>query len=213
MSYATKQMSSNNDKVWVNDIGVLLQSDKLMDIWPNDANTLDENYNAMLRFLILYSVVLAMFKQTTIPFAMLFIFMISFYLYYQLTNLKIHNDQQTPLLSVDNDITYPEMQIVPNPNVHHYEAHDDIHCKTSTQSNPFRNPMIGESTENLYRPLCNENNEELNHMLTYNLPRSEWDLYNNQNSQRQFYTVTNHTSYVDQTEYAKWLYSDSTNRI
>ena len=207
------QIMTNHDKVWVHDIGILLQSDKLMDIWPNDTNTLHENYNAMLRFLIIYSIVLAMFKQSTIPFAMLFIFMISFYLYYQLTNLG----NKQPL--VKNEIHYSDITFPNNNGSDRVLDHisdrvsTEAYCKSSTLSNPLRNPMIGESTEYLYRPLCNENNEELNSMLTSDLPRSEWDIYNNQNSQRQFYTVTNHTSYADQTEYAKWLYSDSTNRI
>ena len=206
--------TSMHDMLWTDDIGILINNDKITDIWPSESNTLHENYNAMIRFMSLYTVMIALYKQNTIPFAMLFVFMIIFYLFYNFLYSNKQNDVDI-LHKVNNrmDQIRPNM-IIGNKMNNEMKEYPSKHCKASTGSNPFMNPILGESMEDTYKPICDfETNKNIDNNFVSSLPQSEWDIYNKQNSQRQFYTIPNHTSYADQSEYAKWLYGNNSRMI
>ena len=201
------------DPIWVDDIHVLKTN---YDIWPSNENTLHANYNAMLRFLILYTIMLSLYKQSTVPFAMLFITMIILYLFYKL----IRPENQKPYPNLKQQMQYQTQQQTQQqmqqqmPRARLSNDPSIAQCKSSTESNPFMNPILGESFSDTYKPICDFNtNKMVDNAFVNTLPQSEWDIYNNMNSQRQFYTVPNHTSYSDQGEFAKWLYTDHSRRI
>ena len=198
-----------NDVLWTDDISVLLNKENVADVWPSEFNTLHENYNAMTRFMILYTVMLSLYKQHTLPFAMLFMFMIIFYLFYNLLYKSNHNH---PIVGVRHQ-GYETPSVVYN-DIKEPKPYPSKHCKSSTETNPFMNPMLGEAMTESYKPICDyETDRRIDNNFVNTLPQSEWDIYNNQNSQRQFYTIPNHTSYADQSAYASWLYGDGNRKV
>ena len=125
-----------------------------------------------------------------------------------LPNAKIGKIQGQIIDIEDKDIVIGMLQSLS------MKEYPSKHCKASTGSNPFMNPILGESMEDTYKPICDfETNKNIDNNFVSSLPQSEWDIYNKQNSQRQFYTIPNHTSYADQSEYAKWLYGNNSRMI
>jgi hypothetical protein len=75
--------------------------------------------------------------------------------------------------------------------------------------NPFMNVLFNEWTDNPNRaPACEYNgiNEDIEQNFNFNLYRDVDDLFNKNNSQRQFYTTPITTIPNDQGSFAKWLY-------
>ena len=83
-------------------------------------------------------------------------------------------------------------------------------CRRPTPNNPFMNPGLLEfGTEN--PPVaCNVNDEEIKEDIKVNydhmLFRDVSDVWERQNSQRNFFTLPNTAIPNNQTEFAKWLY-------
>jgi hypothetical protein len=82
-------------------------------------------------------------------------------------------------------------------------------CQKVTVSNPFGNPPAGSKNEH---PTCLNQHEESNNLFYKGLPVNEWDVFQKENSLRQFYTVPVTTDINQQSEFALWCYSSTTDR-
>ena len=91
----------------------------------------------------------------------------------------------------------------------------------STNENPFMNVLqedyeknvdrVAENEAELYNEKkYNEVQETIEENFNYNLYQDMTDIYNNRNSQRQFYTMPNTQIPNDQTSFAKWCYATPT---
>jgi len=83
-------------------------------------------------------------------------------------------------------------------------------CRKPSTDNPFMNNNITDFGIGDVPAACNANDEDIqnNIVVNYNhkLFRSVDELWERENSQRQFYTVPNTAVPNNQTEFAKWLY-------
>lgn len=83
-------------------------------------------------------------------------------------------------------------------------------CRKPTKENPFMNPSILDYNTEDPPAACNVDDDYINDSMNVNfnhdLFRNVDDLWERENSQRQFYTVPNSTIPNNQTDFAKWLY-------
>ena len=82
-------------------------------------------------------------------------------------------------------------------------------CRHPTADNPFMNPNITEYNNGDPPQACNADDEEINDEMTVNfnheLFRDIDEIWERENSQRQFYTIPNTAIPNQQMEFARWL--------
>ncbi len=92
-----------------------------------------------------------------------------------------------------------------------YEKMVENECVKPTVDNPFMN--FNNITDSRYRaPACKSYNnkeiqEEINENFNDKLYRDVGDLYNKNNSQREYYTMPSTTAVNEQTSFAKWCFN------
>jgi hypothetical protein len=83
-------------------------------------------------------------------------------------------------------------------------------CRKSTIDNPFMNTNIYDLNNGYIPSACNVDDEDIKEDMkvnfNHNLFRDVDELWERENSQRQFYTTPNTTVPNNQIEFAKWLY-------
>ncbi len=84
-------------------------------------------------------------------------------------------------------------------------------CRKPTNDNPFMNPAVTDFNNGEPPAACNVEDEEIQDQMmvhfNHNLFRDVDELWERENSQRQFYTLPNTGVPNNQTEFAKWLYN------
>lgn len=90
-----------------------------------------------------------------------------------------------------------------------YKNYKKSSCRVPTKDNPFMNPTSNDFELEDPPEACNAEDEDIQDKITNSfnegLFRDVGDLFEKENSQRQFYTVP-HMIPTDQTAFAKWLY-------
>jgi hypothetical protein len=231
------------EPLWLDDISVLYTNCADISIWPSVDETTQSkhgNCNCVVRFIILYALILSMYKQNTWPIQSVFIILgVVWILYYlkdnsrgALSSINLEynvytNDKNLNPLglkgdpSTFNQITDPPAPAETDPNSELYSCVDQVarcypmvsmeskECQKITSSNPFGNPPSGSRNE---IPTCLNQTEESNELFFSGLPVNELDIFKKENSLRQFYTVPVTTDINQQSEFALWCYSSSTDR-
>lgn len=101
---------------------------------------------------------------------------------------------------------------MPGYDLDQYNEYKKNSCRMPTENNPFMNPKINDFE--LYDPPEPYNvdddqiKEKINTSFNKNLFRDASDVFEIENSQRQFYTVPS-TNPSDQTTFANWLYNSN----
>ena len=90
------------------------------------------------------------------------------------------------------------------------QKHIKKQCRKPTKDNPFMNILIPELNDKQTQGACNIDDPEIKKHIKNDfnngLYRSISDVYDKQNSQRQYYTTPVTSSVNEQTDFAKWLY-------
>ena len=183
------------DLFWTKDISVLFDRKRLVEFVPSQDMTYEEKLNALMRFFIYSSIVLILYLRDWwtmyIPLlgALFTIFL-----------FKTSKEKRETPMEYKPEDTYklPVDSITPS------------HCTVPTKSNPFMNVMFQEWTDNPNRPPACENkgiNQTIDKYFNYNLYKDVDDVFDKNNSQRQFYTTPITTIPNDQGSFARWLYS------
>lgn len=184
------------DTFWSQDIRVLFDQRRLVEFIPSSDMTNAEKLNALTRFFIYSGIILILYIR---EWWTLYIPLIGagFTLFLYKTSKGVRKDddpyvnEETHALHVDTTDTRPP------------------HCTPPTRNNPFMNVLMSEWTDNPNRPPACEYNgvkDDIEENFSFNLYRDIDDLFDKNNSQRQFYTCPITTIPNDQTSYARWLY-------
>ena len=196
-------MSNNNlndnerkkDKFWYTDPMVLCQRKRFTEFFPTPNLTLDEKLNALVRLSFYIAIVLLVFYGNYLYLYIPIFFLIFTYLIFN-ANLKNLQEEDKELLT-DFENKKEEKK----------EADD---CTEPTTNNPFMN--INLITDKRDKPKAceyynnNKIKKEVNTKFNFNLYRDVSDLYNKNNSQREYYTMPSTTIPNEQTSFAKWCY-------
>jgi hypothetical protein len=181
---------------WFDDFTVLYNFKYLTRFYPSKYMNYEEKLNSIVRFSFYFSFLLVLYKNNSnylyIPILTL---LITYYLrenkdkFIELFNGSYSNNKLTP--TYDNPFMNPNL-IVHDPKTflpkqtnkkvrfdvnHHIDTNDDIKTK-----------------------------EEIQDKFNARLYQSVGDVFEKENSQRQFYSVPSRTYPNDQTAFAKWCY-------
>jgi hypothetical protein len=188
------------DKFWANDPWILIKKDRLLEFFITSDQSQVERLNAITRFGIYTSILLAMYHNNPRYLALSFIvFAITYFIY---SNSESKNekfaDVQGSVACLD-----PEPKGFTKP----------------TLNNPFMNPSIIEIIDNPEKPraLRYAHNtqrsfdikKDIKDKFSYNLYRDAGDIYDKMTGSRQFYTVPNTTIAQDpEGKFKQWLYGN-----
>jgi len=167
------------DAFWFNDYTVLFHKNRLLEFFPSSDHSYPEKINAMSRFIIYFSVILAVSKKKmrylAIAVSVLFVMWVSV------------NHTET---SLKEEFSPP----IPNS------------CQAPTLNNPYMNVLLADDTTRA--EACRDRVEQADAKWRQGLYQNFDDVFNTQNSERQFYTMPNTTTPNKQKEFAMWLYGN-----
>ena len=187
-------MTDKIEKVWFNDLSILLDKDKLAIFFPNSEMTLNEKLNSIMRLSIYISLSLFLIKRN---YRFLFIPLVMGSLSYMIIKFKPNRE------------TFPEVKTEDKKN--------ELKIIESTKENPFMNILLNEYEENPNREAeikeklleNNEIKEKIEDNFNNNLYKNVSDIYGSMHSQRQYYTNPITTIPNDQKGFAEWCYKVS----
>lgn len=209
--------NETSKKFWVDDVSILFSKKTYLHFWPTVDMTYTEKLNAISRFFI-YSFTLAFFiKGNTINIALLGI---SLLIVFALSKRKVHDTALSKKLLDPHEEYISEKQDTGERTVKKLEnlsmaLTGTNTCKGPTDDNPFMNVLPTDyvdedgNAKNKFLPSCkyDEVDENVSESFEKGLFKDVNDVYNRENSQRQFYTVANNKVPNSQKEFASWLYS------
>lgn len=170
---------NNYDDFWYTNPKILIDSNKITEIFPNNNMELNQKLNAIVRMSIVICIALFTYNKN---YLMLYI----------------------PLLTLV--VTLIVYKANEKENKENFFSQEN--CTKPTINNPLMNyNIIADSPYK--QQACNydkETKEEINKNLNYNLYEDTSDVFNRGNSQRQFYTMPNTQNPNNQTDFAKWCY-------
>lgn len=95
-----------------------------------------------------------------------------------------------------------------------YNDDNNKSCKKPTYQNPFMNPDITDFGNGEHPVACNADDNDIKYEIAEkfnkNLFRNVDDIFETENSKRQFYTIPNTGVPNNQTEFAEWLWKPKT---
>lgn len=186
-------MVYETDKIWVNDMKILFDTDRFVEFVPTKDMSNGEKLNAIVRLALYISIILAILKNNYLYFYIFIFVLIVTYLIY------VFNDD---IEQFDNINIFSKAEAI-------NKLNDKKNCVRPTKNNPFMNPLL---TDDRNRgPACDAYyNPEIEGEITNNFNNSLYqdvnDIFNNKNSQRSFYTVPSTTFPNNQDQFASWLY-------
>lgn len=185
---------------WYDNINELYNKNKLLHFWPVKGMSHEDKFNSLSRFL-LYAGVLISSYHTNSTYLILCIFLVLFL-----------------ALASKNDTKLKEKQARSSKKLAHHNNPRTMktkeRCQEPSKHNPFANVLMNDYNDNPEKaPACPYENvkEEVKDKFVQGLFRDITDIYDNENSQRQFYTTANSKIPNDQLNFAKWLYEKRDN--
>ena len=200
----TNHQIKNQEKIWYEEPKVLIDFRKLNKYYPKKSYSKNEKMNAIMRMALYLSIV---FSIITLNLNYIFIIIITGFLTY-IVNISMEKEDEKDLqesveeykdLKKDKDYQKRKIQIK-----------DYVkHCSMPTDENPFMNFLVTDKRDK--KTACKSyNNPEIKELVedkfNKKLYRDINSVYNNENSQREFYTMPNTEVMNRQKELGEWLY-------
>lgn len=186
---------------WLTDIKVLYEKESLFEIYPSRRFNIIRKLNALMRLSIYFSLIVFLIdtekniNYLSIPFIT---GLITWFCWKKYKETYINTIKQTSMNDEIKDATLlNDLQ---------------TECRIPTKDNPFMNPNISEYGSNMKIPksCASYNNKgiqrRVDDLFNEDLYRDVTDVFNKNNSQRQYYTVPGNRVPNDQGAYAQWLY-------
>jgi hypothetical protein len=187
---------------WFEDIKVLYQKENLFEIVPFKRFDMVRKLNAILRLFIYFSLILFFIDMENNKNYLGFIPSVA-----ALTWFIWNHYKETHINYIQNKVMSDTLEDQTLLNDLQTE------CRIPTKHNPFMNPNLSEyGNDSIIPPKsCPSHNNKgiqrrVEDMFNEELYRDVNDVFNKNNSQRQFYTVPGNQIPNDQGAYAQWLY-------
>jgi hypothetical protein len=184
---------------WAENIRVLYDRNHFLEIFPSRDFDMIRKLNALFRFSIYYSVIVYVYRRSFNVFYIPLITGIITYLIYK-KNDSISLDNIKADMMMNNPVNNEQLSKL------------NSECKIPTKDNPFMNPTLDEYSNNKdVKGAClsfdNKGvQEKIDELFHDDLFRDYTDIFNNKNSQRQFYTVPGNNVPNGQGDFAQWCY-------
>ena len=183
------------DLFWYDDPTILIATDRLDEFFPSKPMTIEEQLNATIRLLSYISIILTVYSgNINYIYIPIFGLIITYLIYKHSKDKSINKVKKEDFVSNYN---HNKNYVLP------------------TIDNPFMNVQFDDYIKNPNREALNKLNNYKNPKLdnlieqkfNYNLYKDVSDIFDKNNSQRQFYTMPVTTIPNEQTLFAKWLYN------
>lgn len=188
------------DPFWCNELGILFQSNRLSQFFPVKNMTMNEILNSLVRLSFYISIFLFIYKKNVNVFFIVVGTMILTYIIHMYSGDKKNGSKSMNINeSFDN---FEEDEIL-----------EPKKCSESTTNNPFANILLTDYHDNPNRVDCddimdkNTFDKTIEDNFNYNLYQDVGDIFNKNNSQRQFYRTPVQTIPNKQKEFALWCYN------
>ena len=186
-----------NNKFWSDDISILFRKDRFTQFFPSENMTLEEKLNSLTRLGIYTSAVLFLYNRNyKVLYASLGCMLLTYIIYKNTDKEKVEEDTIDNFEDLDEQLPFLEKkQKIVDPSI----------------NNPFTNILLTEYEENPNRESNidiedDDNKKDIENKFEFNLYKDINDIYNTNNSQRQFYTNPITTIPNKQREFANWCY-------
>lgn len=177
------------DEFWYEDPSILLNINRITEFFPTDTMTYSEKLNSIFRLSILISLILMIIRKN---YLYLYIAILGGFFTYLLDKNK-NNEDFEHLNNSNNNIKNDKQK----------------NCNPPTKDNPFMNLLLSDIKYDPNHKACDKTygvKNDINKYFDHNLYKDVGDVFNNNNSQRQYYTTPSTTLPNDQTSFANWLY-------
>lgn len=204
-------MNNKNDIFWLHDPSVLYRT--FLRFIPTKNMTTAERYNAITLFCLYFLILLLIFRKSFyiayFPILIIVIIIVLDAIHQKAKKSEnFENIIESGYIDSNNDLRFNRVtgRQTKGPDV-------TYSCRKPTNDNPFMNPPVSDFDTKAPVP-CNSDDEDINNEVTKafnsNLYMDIDDVFNKENSQRQFYTVPNPSIPNDQGAFANWLFRSPT---
>ena len=194
----------SQEKIWIEDPKVLIEARSWAKYMPRQDYTRNEKLNAIVRLAMYISF---LFIVISLNLNYIFVLLITAFLTYLVYISYDKKEEQNKLKEIENyeDLKNDSDYLKRNMKVKNYVKK----CSVPTNDNPFMNFLVTDKRDK--KPACaSYNNPEIKEIMedkfNHKLYRDINSVYNNENSQREFYTMPNTQAMNKQTELGEWLY-------
>lgn len=208
-------MENSNDNFWVDDPFVLLNKNKVMNLWPNDNLSKPEKWNSITRIVILMSI-LGFILRGSINFLIIGVITLALIVLMYKMNKKSEIKEgfvqaaegNNKLLSIMKPTFYESTAKNPMSNVLLTEIQDEPNRPEAQAA--YTKDNIDEINENAKQMVkeINSDHPDIDKRLFQDLG----DNYQFDQSMRSFYTTPSTTNPNAQEEFAKFCYGDMPSR-
>ena len=184
------------DKFWYMDPKIILDKNRITYFFPTYDMTTVEKLNSIVRLSIYIGIILyAITNEYKYLFIIIIILLFTLFIFKnQKDNIELYFNSYDSRVNKVNRLNLEKKK-----------------CTEPTYNNPFMN--INKITDDRERPeACTswdnkDIQESIENKFNFNLYRDVSDLFNRNNSQREYYTMPSTTIPNKQTEFAKWCYN------
>ena len=176
---------------WKDNIQILFNGTTLLEIFPSKHYDLNRKMNAIVRLSFYYTVIVYLYNRNSKVLLTPFIVMgLTCLIHYKKGEDVIFTDKLEDYIS-END--------------------NNMKCRISTKDNPFMNNTLTDYGKPAVDKACPSYNnvgiqKRVDELFNEDLYRDVNDIFNKNNSQRQYYTVPGNQVPNDQGSFANWLY-------
>ena len=208
MSVSTKRVTDdiiNNDMFWYDDPSILWDKDRLVEFMPKLSMTFEERLNALSRLSIYVGLLLFMYHHNVVLFYIPIITLAIVFTVY-----KFRTDPSVSPKNILNSVGANADNV---DLIEQYTNDEDGNlCQKPTKNNPFMNVLLTDYVEQPNRPPACPHEKEgvkeaMNDGFGHNLYQNVNDVWQKNNSQRQYVTNPSTTIPNDRESFQKWLYN------
>jgi len=187
------------DTFWINDISILFSKNKFLEVIPTSNMKINDKLNAVFRLSIYYFIIITIIRKNLnnifIPILVGIVTIIIYNNYKKINNIETVDEEVLNNYTTSNSKSDSESSS----------------CRLPTKDNPFMNPTeIDIANGDIQQACPSYDNSVVRELESINFNRGLYmntnDIYNNENSQRNFYTLPVSGIINDQTSFAEWCY-------
>ena len=196
-------MTSKGDPIWVQDPNILIQQDRLLEFIPRANMSYSQRINSVVRFFGYAGIILFLLHNNYLFLYVPVVVLVITYCAYIFQSVEIRESYRD-LPIHNNNLKTNNLKTNMNGNENNNKV-----CYRSTIDNPMMNPLPTDDRKRM--AACTTwNDEEMAGIVetnfSHNLFKDVNDVYNRNNSQRQWYTVPDTTFGEGQWKFSQWLY-------
>jgi len=184
-------------KFWTKDINILYNRNHILEIFPSSSFDIIRKLNAIFRFSIYYSLLVFLYNRnnTNVFYIPIVVGILTYVVYKKNNSIQVDD---ALIQSINGD----------------KESVQDMgkSCRIPTKDNPFMNPELSDFGNNVeIKESCTSFDnkgvqKKIDEYFDEGVFKEFSDIFNNKNSQRQFFTVPGRDVPNDQGSFAQWLY-------